>query len=199
MSRFAEASERAGRAVADNPRVDWAKEREAAESLLSDTAPEQTVPSRPTVASSARAATVASSPSPDASSPSPDSIGQTFAWPPQFDLDEIDLSRDANARHFRRPSARPQTLQHARGRERDDRTPHHHSDFHHESVTSPPPPRVSAIVMPPRENVASSKRGVYRNLVGAEASLTIPRWVVVAIGLIVLLVSAALLTYVLRH
>src|SRR4030095_6397454 len=81
-----------------------------------------------------------------------------------------------------------------------DQTPLRHPQRHHESAASPPSPRVSAVVIPPRENAGSSQRDVHRNLARAEASLGIPRWVmVVAIGLILLLASAALLTYLLRH
>jgi len=209
MSRFAEASARAGRAVPDNPRVDWAKEREAAERLLRDAAAEHAAPPSPIPPSA-----VPPSPAPPPSAPPPsapppsapppsavasppvlDSAEPGFSWPADFDLDEIDLSRDPHARNFRRP--RPITQR--RG-EVGDQTPLRHSQRHHQSAASPPPPRASAIVMPPRENAASSKRDVYRNLARAEASLAIPRWVMmVAVGLIVLLASAALLTYLLRH
>lgn len=199
MSRFAEASARAGRAVPDNPHVDWAKEREAAERLLRGTAAEQAAPPPP---APLPPAPPPSNPPPPAvaSPPALDSLEPAFSWPTDFDLDEIDLSRDPDARHFRRPSARTQALGHKRGHERDDRTtPHQHSKFRHESAASPPPPRVSASVMPPRESAASSKHGIDRNLVRTERSLAVPRWVMVAVGLIVLLASAALLTYLLRH
>jgi hypothetical protein len=189
MSRFAEASARAGRAVPDNPRVDWAKEREAADRLLRGAAAEQAVPPPPPPTPPAPPPTAVASP------PALDSVEPAFSWPADFDLDEIDLSRDPHARDFRRP--RPITLQRV---EVDDQTPPRRSQLRHESAASSPPLRVSAIVMPPRENAASSKRGIYRDLARAEASLGIPRWVMmVAVGLIVLLASVALLTYLLRH
>ena len=198
MSRFAEASARAGRAVPDNPRVDWAKEREAAEHLLRDAAAEQAAPPSPPSPSRVPPSPVPPSPAPPpsavASPPVLNSVEPAFSWPADFDLDEIDLSRDPHARNFRRP--RPITQRRA---EVGDQTPLRHSQRHHESAASPPPPRVSAIGMPPRENAASSKRDVNRNA-RAEASVAISRWVImVAVGLIVLLASAALLTYLLRH
>src|SRR5262245_25190705 len=107
MSRFAEASARAGRAVPDNPRVDWAKEREAAERLLRDAAAEHAAPPSPIPPSA-----VPPSPAPPPSAPPPlavasppvlDSVEPAFSWPADFDLDEIDLSRDPHARNFRRP------------------------------------------------------------------------------------------------
>ena len=204
MSRFAEASARAGRAVPDHPGVDWAKEREAAERLLRDAATEPAAPPSPIPPSPASPPSAPPSPAPPPSAPPPlavasppalNSVEPAFSWPADFDLDEIDLSRDPHARNFRRP--RPITQRRA---EVGDQTPLRHSQRHHESAALPPPPRVSAIVMPPRENAASSKRDVHRNLPRAEASLAIPRWVmIVAVGLIVLLASAALVTYLLRH
>ena len=176
MSRFAEASARAGCAVADNPRVDWAKEREAAERLLSGGTGEQAAPP-PTVAS-----------------PLPlDSVEQTFSWPPDFDLDGVDLSGDPHARDFRRP--RPITRRRV---EVDDRTAPAHSPLRHERGGSSLPPRATARVVPPRETVASSKRGTHRELVPAKARGGIPRWVVIAVALIILFASVALLTYLLR-
>jgi hypothetical protein len=178
MSRIAEASARAGRAVPDNSRVDWTKQREAAERLLSGAAAEQAAPPPPAVASPLAL----------------DSIEQTFSWPPEFDLDEVDLSRDPHARNFRRP--RPTSRQRV---EVDDQTPPRHQQRGHESVASSVPPRMSAIVVPPRETAASSKRGTHREPVRAEARRVTPRWVVVAVALLVLLASAALLTYLLRN
>src|SRR5262245_56106488 len=208
MSRFAEASARAGRAVPDNPRVDWTKEREAAERLLRGAAAEHATPPPPAPLPPAplppaplppaRPAPAPQAPAPAplavASPPALDSIEPAFAWPADFDLDEIDLSRDPHARDFRRP--RPITRRRV---EVDDQSPLRHSQRHHESAASPPPPRVSGNAMPPRQNAASSKRGIHDNLGRAEASLRIPRWVVITVGLIVLLASAALLTYFLRH
>jgi hypothetical protein len=185
MSRIAEASARAGRAVPDNSRVDWAREREAAHDLLSGTAPQETArPSRPTLASSPR---------------SVDSIDQTFPWPPKIDLDEIDLSRDANALNFRRPWARKQTARDQRRLEFDDQTPGHHSQVRHESAASSQPPSVSSTLVPPRVTAASPKRVAGREPGRAEARRVTPRWVVVAVALIVVLASLALLTYFLRN
>jgi hypothetical protein len=182
MSRIAEASARAGRAVPDNSRVDWAREREAAQDLLDGTAPQETArPSRPTVASSPR---------------SVDSIEQTVPWPPKFDLDEIDLSRDANALDFRRPWTRTQTARDQRRLEFDDQTPGHHSQVRHESAASSQPPPVSATLVPPR---VTPKRVAGREPARAEARRVTPRWVVVAVALIVVVASLALLTYFLRN
>ena len=179
MSRFAEASARAGRAVPDNPHVDWAKEREAAERLLSGgTEEEEAAPPPPAVGSP----------------PPVDSVKQIFSWPPDFDLDGVDLSGDPHARSFRRP--RPSTQRRV---EVDDRTAPAHSQLRHEGGGSSLPPRASAIVVPPRETVASSKRRTHREFFRAEARGGIPRWVVIAVALLILFASAALLTYLLRH
>ena len=193
MSRFAEASARAGRAVPDNPRVDWTKEREAAERLLRGAAAEHAAPPPPAPPAAAPPAP-ALAPLAVASPPALDSVEPAFSWPVDFDLDEIDLSRDPHARDFRRP--RPITRRRV---DVDDQSPLRHSQRHHESAASPPSPRVSGHAMPPRQNAASSQRGTHGNLGRAEASLGIPRWVVITVGLIVLLASAALLTYFLRH
>ena len=199
MSRFAEASARAGRAVPDNPRVDWAKEREAAERLLRGAAADQAAPPSAVppsaVPPSAAPPPPASPPPAVASPPVLDSIEPAFSWPVDFDLDEIDLSRDPHARDFRRP--RPITQRRVAT---DDQTPPRRSQLRHDSAASPPPARVSASVMPPRERAASFTRGIGHNLVRTEESLAVPRWVVIAAaGLIVLLASAALLMYLLRQ
>jgi hypothetical protein len=189
MSRIAEASARAGRAVADDSHVEWANQRDAAERLLRDAPPEQAVPSRS-----------APSQSPLASSPAPDSVAQTFAWPPEFNLDEIDLSRDPHARQFRRPSSRPHAPHDERRFEFDEQTSRHHASPRHEPVPSSPPRRVSATSAPRRDTAISSKRSSLRDPVRAEARrVTWRRVVMVAIALIVLLASAGLLTYLLRH
>jgi PEGA domain-containing protein len=185
MSRIAEASARAGRAVSDNLRVDWATERKAAEDLLDGTAPQTTErPSRPTVASSPRAV---------------DSSEQTFPWPPEIDLDEIDLSRDANTLNFRRPWTRTQTARDQRRLEFDDHTPGDHSQVRHESAALSQPPPVSATLIPPRVTVASRKRGAGREPARGEARRVTLRWVVIAVALLVVVASVALLMYFLRN
>jgi hypothetical protein len=195
MSRIAEASARAGRAVPDNPRVEWAKEREAAERLLRDTAPEEAAPSQPSVASSPSVDPIEHTSRPTVASSRPlDSIEQTFQWPPQFDLDAIDLSQDPNARNFRRPSARTQAP-HERRVEFDDETSRHHSPFRNDAVPSSP----RGASAPPRETAASAKRGNGREPARAEARHLTLRWVVIAAALLVLLASAALLMYLLRN
>ena len=183
MSRFAEASARAGRAVPDDPRVDWAKERKAAEHLLDGVSAKEAPPPPP--AASPPALDSAASP------PALDSVEQAFSWPPDFDLDEVDLLHDPHARDFRRP--RPHTQRRV---EVNDQTAPRRTPPQHESVASSVPQRVRVT---PRETVGASKRGTLRELIRTEARRVIPLWVVVAITLMVLLASAALLTYVLRH
>jgi hypothetical protein len=176
MSRFAEASARAGRAVPENPRVDWSKERETAERLLSGAATEQAVPP----------------PAPAVASPlAVDSVEQAFSWPPDFNLDEVDLSHDPHAREFRRPRRSTQ-----RRVEVNDQTAPRRSQPHHESLASSLPSRPNVLL---GQTAGASTRGTLRELIRTEARRVIPVWVAVAVGLIILLASVAFLTYVLRH
>jgi len=219
MTRFAEASARAGRAVPDNSPVDWTKEREAAESLLNGGAPEQAPPSRPTAASprpinsidktaSSRPLdsidkTASSRPldsiEQTTSSRPLDSIEETFQWPPKFDLDAVDLAGDAHARNFRRRSSRTQAPQVERRVDFDDERAPYDSAWRHGSVASSVPANVRGVAVSPREPAASSRHGTHRELARAETRRVAPRWVVVAIGVTILLVSLLLLTYVLRR
>jgi len=142
MSRFAEASARAGRAVPDDPRVDWTKERETAERLLSGGTVEQ-----PTAERLLSGGTVEqpAPPPPAVSSPlPPDSGEQAFSWPPDFDLDGVDLSGDPHARDFRRP--RPIMRRRV---EVDDRTAPAHSPLRHDRRAS----------LRPRATTVASRRG----------------------------------------
>ena len=206
MTRFAEASARAGRAVPDNSPVDWTKEREAAESLLNGP-PEQAPPSRPTAASprpiNSIDKTASSRPldsiEQTASSRPLDSIEETFQWPPKFDLDAVDLSGDAHARNFRRRSSRTQAPQVERRVDFDDERAPYDSAWRHGSVASSVPANVRGVAVSPREPAASSRHGTHRELARAETRRVAPRWVVVAIGVTILLVSLLLLTYVLRR
>jgi hypothetical protein len=108
MSRIAEASACAGRAVPDNSPVDWAKEREAAETLLSGPTPEKAAHPSPIPVPSPRAV---------------DPIDQTAPWPPKFDLDDIDLSHDSHALSFRRVATTRRASHDHRRAEFDDATP----------------------------------------------------------------------------
>jgi type VI protein secretion system component VasF len=58
---------------------------------------------------------------------------------------------------------------------------------------------VRGVAVSPREPAASSRHGTHRELARAETRRVAPRWVVVAIGVTILLVSLLLLTYVLRR
>jgi len=195
MTRFAEASARAGRAVPDHSPVDWTKEREAAESLLNGIAPEQAPPSRPTAASPRPINSIEQT----ASSQPPDSIEETFQWPPTFDLDAVDLSGNAHARSFRRRSSRTQAPQVERRVEFGDEKAPYDSAWRHGSVASPVPAGVRGVAVSPREPAASSSRGTHRELARAETRRVAPRWVVIAIGITILLVLLVLLTYLLRR
>ncbi len=195
MTRFAEASARAGRAVPENSPVDWTTEREAAESLLNGGAPEPTPPSRPTTPSPRPTNSIEQT----ASSRPVDSIDETFQWPPKFDLDAVDLSADAHARNFRRRSSRTQAPQVEPRADLDDvRTPPD-SAWRHGSVASSVPAGVSAIAISPREPAVAARRGTYREVARAETRRLAPRWVLVGIGITILLVALALLTYWLRR
>jgi hypothetical protein len=195
MTRFAEASARAGRAVPDNSAVDWTKEREAAETLLNGSAPEQAPPSRPTAAAPR---TIDSIEQPAAARPR-ESVEEIFQWPPKFDLDAVDLSADAHARNFRRRSSRTQAPQVERRADLDDdRTPHD-SAWRHGSVGSSVPAGVSAIAVSPREPAVTARRGTHREVARAETRRVAPRWVLVAIGITILLVAFVLLMYWLRR
>jgi len=194
MTRFAEASARAGRAVPDNSAVDWTKEREAAQSLLNGSAPEQAPPSRPTAASPRPINPI----EPTASARPVDSVEEIFQWPAKFDLDAVDLSADAHARNFRRRSSRTQAPQVEQRADLDDvRTPPD-SAWRHGSVASSVPAGVSAIAISPREPAVASRRGTHREVARAETRRVAPRWVLVAMG-ITILVALALLTYWLRR
>jgi hypothetical protein len=206
MTRFAEASARAGRAVPDNSAVDWTKEREAAQSLLNGSAPEQAPPSRPTAASPrpinpiepTASARPINSIEPTASARPVDSVEEIFQWPAKFDLDAVDLSADAHARNFRRRSSRTQAPQVEQRADLDDvRTPPD-SAWRHGSVASSVPAGVSAIAISPREPAVASRRGTHREVARAETRRVTPRWVLVAMG-ITILVALALLTYWLRR
>lgn len=195
MTRFAEASARAGRAVPDNSVVDWTKEREAAESLLNGGAPEPAPPARPTAPPPPPINSIEQT----ASSRPGDSIDETFQWPPKFDLDAIDLSGDAHARNFRRRSSRTQATQVERRVDFDDERAPYDSAWRHESVASSVPAGVSTRAVSPREPARSSRRGTHRELARADIRRVAPRWVMVAIGVTILLVSLVLLTYFLRR
>jgi hypothetical protein len=195
MTRFAEASARAGRAVPDNSPVDWTKEREAAESLLNGSAPEQAPLSRPTAASPRPINSIEQT----ASSRPLDSVEETFQWPPNFDLDAVDLAGNAHARNFRRRSSRTQAPQLERRVDFDDEKAPYESAWRHESVASSVPAGVRGVAVSPREPAASTRRGTHRELAGAETRRVAPRWVMVAIGVTILLVSLVLLTYFLRR
>jgi hypothetical protein len=159
MSRFAEASARAGCAVPDNPHVDWAKERDAAERLLRDGTGDDAAPPPPAVGSPP--------PPPAVGSPLPlDSVEQAFSWPPSFDLDGVDLSGDPHARDFRRP--RPITQRRV---EVGDRTAPSHPQLRHERRGSSLPRRASARVSRPekrwhRLNVAHTVRSFLKRVMG---------------------------------
>ena len=168
MSRFAEASARAGRAVPDNSPVDWTKERKTAESLLNGIGSEQATPSRPTPAPSLPLDSIEQT----APSHPLDSIGDAFQWPPKFDLDDVDLSRDAHARNFRRRSSRTQAPQDERRVELDDERPPYDSAWRHESVASSAPPVVRAMAVSRekrrrRLDVAHTVRSLMRKLVAS--------------------------------
>jgi len=196
MTRFAEASARAGRAVPDNSAVDWTKEREAAESLLNGSAPAQVPPSRPTAAASRKIDSIEQT----ASSSRPlESIEEIFQWPPKFDLDAVDLSGDAHARKFRGRSSRTQAPQVERRVEFDDERAPHDSAWRHGSVASSVPAGMSSVAVSPREPAVASRRGTHRELARAETRRVAPQWVVVAIGITILLVALMLLTYWLRR
>jgi hypothetical protein len=195
MTRFAEASARAGRAVPDNSPVDWRKEREAAESLLNGGAPDPAPPSRPATASPRKIDSIEQT----ASSRPLDSVDETFQWPPKFDLDAVDLSGDAHARNFRRPSSRTQAPQVKRRADFDDERAPYDSAWRHESVASSAPAGVSAVAVSSREPAGSSRHGTHRELARADGRRVAPRWVLVAIGVTILLVSLMLLTYFLRR
>lgn len=205
MTRFAEASARAGRAIPDNSPVDWTKEREAAESLLNGSAPEPAPPSRPTAASprpinpieQTASARPINSIEQTASARPVDSVEEIFQWPPTFDLDAVDLSGDAHARNFRRRSPRTQAPQVERRVEFDDERAPQDSAWRHRSVASSA--GVSATGVFPREPAVASRRGTYREGARAETRRLAPRWVVVAIAITILLVSLVLLTYFLRR
>ena len=207
MTRFAEASARAGRAVPDNSAVDWTKEREAAESLLNGSAPEQAPPSRPTAASprpiNSIDKTASSRPldsiEQTASSRPLDSIEETFQWPPNFDLDAVDLAGNAHARNFRRRSSRTQAPQIERRVDFDDEKAPYDSAWRHGPVASSVSAGVRRVAVSPREPAASTRRGTHRELARAETRRVAPRWVMVAIGVTILLVSLLLLTYLLRR
>ena len=195
MTRFAEASARAGRAVPDNSPVDWTKEREAAESLLNGSAPEQAPPSRPTAAAPRKIDSIDQT----ASAQPLDSVEEIFQWPPKFDLDAVDLSGDAHARNFRRRSSRTQAPQVERRVEFDDERAPHQSAWRHGSIASSAPAGVSAVAVSPREPAVVSRRGTHRDVARAETRRVAPRWVMVAIGIAILLASLVLLTYWLRR
>jgi len=196
MTRFAEASARAGRAIPDNSPVDWTKQREAAESLLNGGAPpEPAPPSRPTTPSPRPINSIEQT----ASSRPVDSIDETFQWPPKFDLDAVDLSGDAHARNFRRPSSRTQAPQVKRRADFDDERAPYDSAWRHESVASSAPAGVSAVAVSSREPAGSSRHGTHRELARADGRRVAPRWVLVAIGVTILVVSLVLLTYFLRR
>lgn len=210
MSRFAEASARAGRAVPDDSPVDWAKERQTAESLLQGTAAaaERTaVPAAEHAAVHPQAASVPAPesnhhapeqatrrPQPTATSPRPadpvHEIGEGFQWPPAFDLDQVDLSQDAHARTFRRPSAMTQTPT-RRAEFEEAETSGHQSQVRHHSVTRPQSARVNG--------ASAFTRKIAQWFGGVSGRRTPLLWVIAAVALVVLLVSAALLAYVLRN
>jgi hypothetical protein len=206
MSRFAEASARAGRAVPDDSPVDWAKERQTAESLLQGAASERTpVPAAEHAAVQPQPASVPAPesiqgapeqatrrPQPTATSPRPaDPVretGQGFQWPPAFDLDQVDLSQDAHAQTFRRPSVMTQ-MPTRRAEFEEAETSRHESQVWHPSVTRSHSSRVNG--------ASSFTRRVAHVFGGVNGRRTPLLWVI-AVALVVLLASAALLVYVLR-
>jgi hypothetical protein len=208
VTRFAEASARAGRAVPDDSPVDWAKERQTAENLLQDAAAERTaVPPAERAAMQPQPASipVAEStpyapeqatrpPQPTAPSPRPanpvQEIGEGFPWPPAFDLDQVDLSQDAHAQTFRRPSVMTQMpTRHAEFEEAE--TSRHQSQVRHHTVTRSHSSRVNG--------GSAFTRKVAQWFGGAGGRRTPLLWVIAAVALVVLLASAALLAYVLRN
>jgi hypothetical protein len=161
--------------------------------MLNGTAPDHTTPSPPPATSPRHYPIERTEPSRP-----PDSIDQGFQWPPKFDLDEVDLSSDAHARNFRRPSARTQAPKYERRVEFDDEKSRD-SALRYKSVASSIPAGVSTGVVSPRGTATSPKRGTRRERDRWEMLRSAPRWVVVAVGITILLASLVLLTYLLRR
>jgi hypothetical protein len=227
VSRIAEASAHAGCAVPDNPRVNWTKEREAAERLLSGTAAEPVIatplkavdgtgpkavsatevePARVTTAEAVSVTAVhrVSSPAVEAVvSPTP-----VAAAAPVLDSIEQPFSWppafDLDAIDLSNdPNARDFRRPRAKMQryvEFDDQTASHRRPMRPEpTVTASPAAGVSASSMASRDTAASSRARTPREPVRAEAPRVTVRWIVIAAALIVLLALAALLMYLLQH
>lgn len=227
MSRIAEASALAGCAVPDNPRVNWTKEREAAERLLGGRAPEPVIATPleavDATASKALSSTAAEAVHVTAAAPvsvtpahelSSRAVDAGFSPPsvpaatPAFDsIDQLfswppafDLDAiDLSNDPNARDFRRPRAKMQRRV-EFDDQAASHRQQMRHEPTGTPSPaPRVTASSVAHRDTTASSRARTPREAVRAEAPRGTARRVVIAAALIVLLASAALLMYLLQH
>jgi len=189
MSRIAEASACAGRAVPDSSRVDWAKERAAAETLLNDGTPENAA--RP-AENAARPA-----PAPAAAARAVDPVEQTGVWPPKFDLDDVDLSSDNHARSFRRVSTTSRAPHVQPRTDFDDATPGADSTLRDRADVATTP-AVTAQWSGFRQTALSAKRGgAEHEPIATDGRRAQLRRVIIIVALMIVLASVAVLTYVL--